>query len=157
MSISSTLQTFGVDKDALQPFLAQINMGTGTLLTDARITEVVKQAAASVCAAYVAAGVDVAELASTSTSIGYSQARHLITIRAVVLLAFSVGGLGIGMEDALQDLRDEYRASIAALQAAPAAMADDSTDLPSTVPSTAQIDASSWTTTRRWAKPSMRW
>lgn len=157
VSISSALQVFGVDKDAIQPFLAQIKLGTGALLTDALITEVVKQAAATVCAAYVSAGVDVAELAASTSSIGYNQARHLITIRAVVLLAFSIGGVGVGMEDALQDLRDEYRSAIAELRATPSAMADDSTDLPSTVPSTAQIEAGSWTTTRRWAKPSMGW
>lgn len=152
--LSSTVQTFGVNAAALQPFLAQLALGGSgsNLYTDARLTEVITQAAAQVNAAYIGAGVDLATVAATTTSVAYQQARHLITIRSVVLIAFGMGGLGVGQEDALQDLRDEYRQELSRLQAQPESMADDAVPASTTnVPSTTTVDAGLWTPRQRWA------
>lgn len=154
MSLSDAVQTFGVNATSIQPFLVQLQLGGSgaNLYTDARILELVTQAAAQVNAAYITSGASLTEIVSAPTSVAYQQAKHLVTIRTVILLAFGLGGLGVGQEDALQDLRDEYRDQIARLQAQPEAMSSSTpvamgTNLPSST------DA----TPRRWASTTLRW
>lgn len=154
MSLSDAVQTFGVNATSIQPFLVQLQLGGSgaNLYTDARISELVTQAAAQVNAAYITSGANLTEIVSASTSVAYQQAKHLITIRTVILLAFGLGGLGVGQEDALQDLRDEYRDQIARLQAQPEAMsADTPVAMGTNLPSTADA------VPRRWSSPTLRW
>lgn len=154
MPLSDAVKTFGVNATSIQPFLVQLNLGGSgaNLYTDARILELVTQAAAQVNAAYITSGADLDEIVADSTSVAYQQAKHLITIRTVILLAFGLGGLGVGQEDALQDLRDEYRDQISRLQAQPEAMSDATpTPCATNLPSTAEACP------RRWASTSLRW
>lgn len=158
--LTTAVNTFGVNATTLRPFLAQYNLGGSgaNLLTDARITEVVTQAAAPVCAAYITSGADLTTVAADSTSIAYQQARHLITIRTVILLAFSLGGLGVGQEDALQDLRDEYRAAMAALRAQPEQLGGGAEPSAlSNVPTVDDVATGAYAPRQKWASPTRGW
>lgn len=166
--MTQAVVTFGVDSTLLQTYLPQINMtGANDIWTSARCTKLIRQKAATVCGMLVAAGIDPDTVAASTTSVEYENCQALIAMQVVVAMAYGTGGFGVGMEDALQDLRDEIRDLKARYTNRPKELGqeDASTSTPkvkTNVPTQEQVDDGTYTVppSRKWAtttRSPMKW
>lgn len=149
------VQTFDVDVTLLKSYLPQINMG-GTLdvYTSARTTTAISHAASRVNAAYIAGGADIDAIAADTASVAYAQAQRLVCLLTVTQVMFGISGLGIGVEDALRDMREEARNTLAQLSIRPEEIGVGSENLSpevsSNIPNTPSTDNSAITSGRKW-------
>lgn len=154
---STTLQTFGVDGDVIRAALAQLPTGGATdVITTARLTELIEQAAAEVCGVLLAAGLTPSDIAAEPASIGYIQCRRLISALTVPSVMRSSQGFGFAVSQDVKDAEDAARKLLDRIEANPTLLGWDAQ--PDTSPSvwttTANYAAAPATSTRRqWQQP----
>jgi len=89
---ATALQTFGVTSTILSAYLPQVGFeGADDLLTTARVTQLVEDAAAEVCGYLVAAGVDVTALAADTSSAAYKLVQRVTVRYTLPLIMRAVG------------------------------------------------------------------
>lgn len=140
---STTLQTFGVDGDVIRAALAQLPTGGSTdVITTARLTELIEQAAAEVCGVLLAAGLTPADIAAEPASVGYIQCRRIISAIVVPSVMRSSQGFGFAVSQDIKDAEASARALLDRIEANPTLLGWD-----------AQSDTSPsvWTTTSEYA------
>lgn len=140
---STTLQTFGVDGDAIRAVLAQLPTGGSTdVITTARLTELIEQAAAEVCGVLLAAGLTPADIAAEPTSVGYVQCRRLVSALTVPSVMRSSQGFGFAVSQDVRDAEESARKLLDRIEANPTLLGWDAQ--PDTSPGV-------WTTTSNYA------
>ncbi len=102
------VQTFGVDQTHVSSFEPQIEVATDAPVTPTRLTVMINASAARINGLMSFHGLDPDVIAADSLSVGFSNARRLITERTLVdLRAAAYGGVSVASEIATYDARAE--------------------------------------------------
>jgi hypothetical protein len=121
------VQTFGVDADHIAAFEPQITVSNDGPVTSARLTIIINASAARINGLMSFHGIDPADVAATTTSVEYANAKRLITDRVRVdLQQAAYGSTSVAAETAIYDER--ANAEIAAWRAAPDTLGADVTN-----------------------------
>lgn len=156
---STTLQTFGVDGDVIRAALAQLPTGGATdVITTARLTELIEQAAAEVCGVLLAAGIAPADVNAEPASIGYIQCRRLVSALTVPSVMRSSQGFGFAVSQDVKDAEGSARELMKRIEANPTllgfdAAADTSPGVWTTTSNYSALPSTNASVRREWQQP----
>lgn len=124
---ATALDTFDVDATLLQTRLPQVGMGgSSDVLTSARVTSIIEDAAAEVCGVLVAAGLPVSDIAGDTASIAYRQVQRLICDMAIPLVVRAIQGHSPAIAAAVEQMETRARERLARVERNPAILGYDS-------------------------------